>query len=93
MRASDIFARFGGEEFAAIVPAATREDLERIAQRMMSAVAELRVDSGAGSFVTVSIGGTLLSAPESVDVQRGLRVADENLYSAKLAGRNRVVLA
>lgn len=93
MRSSDVFARFGGEEFAAIVPAASRDDLDRIAQRMMSAVADLRIDSGAGSFVTVSIGGTLLCAPESADVQRGLRVADENLYSAKLAGRNRAVLA
>lgn len=93
MRSSDIFARFGGEEFAAIVPSATHEDLERIAQRMMSAVADLRIDSGTGSLLTVSIGGTLLSAPVSTDMQHGLRVADENLYSAKLAGRNRIVLA
>ena len=93
MRSSDIFARFGGEEFAAIVPAATRDDLHRIAQRMMSAVADLRIASASGSFVTVSIGGTLLSAAQASDVQHGLRVADESLYSAKLAGRNRVVLA
>lgn len=93
MRSSDIFARFGGEEFAAIVPAATRDDLDRVARRMMAAVADLRIDSGAGSFVTVSIGGVLLAPAQSADVQSGLRVADENLYSAKLAGRNRVVLA
>lgn len=93
VRSRDVFARFGGEEFAAIIPSPTQEDLRRIAQRMMDAVADLRVDSGTGSLVTVSIGGTLLAPSESGDVQRVVRAADQNLYSAKLAGRNRIVLA
>ena len=92
VRSGDVFARFGGEEFAAMIAPAAQDDLQRIAARMMTAVADLRIEAADGGFVTVSIGGTLHAPAESGDVQRLLIAADQNLYSAKLAGRNRVVL-
>lgn len=85
VRANDVFARFGGEEFGAVITAPTLDDLQAIAQRMMDAVAALNV--------TVSIGGTILVQRRADDAHDLLKTADQNLYSAKLAGRNRVVLA
>lgn len=85
VRSSDVFARFGGEEFAAAIAAPSLEDLRAIAARMMEAVAPIDV--------TVSIGAAMVAPKESGDVQRLLQTADERLYAAKLSGRNRAVLA
>jgi diguanylate cyclase (GGDEF)-like protein len=85
VRSADVFARFGGEEFAAVVAAPSAEDLQSIAGRMMDAVAPMNV--------TVSIGGTIFAPRGPDDVMHVLKTADERLYSAKLGGRNRAVLA
>ncbi|HET7814972.1 MAG TPA: diguanylate cyclase [Candidatus Baltobacteraceae bacterium] len=85
VRSVDVFARFGGEEFAAVINTPTIDDLRTVAARMMDAVAPLKV--------TVSIGGALAAPKDTTDPQQLLKTADERLYSAKLGGRNRAVLA
>ena len=88
---SDVFARYGGEEFAVLTRCAAKEDVIALAERLASAVGELRVKVGDGAIgVTVSIGIALLSECAIVDGLELFARADARLYVAKLAGRNRV---
>jgi diguanylate cyclase (GGDEF)-like protein len=92
VREQDIAARYGGEEFAVCLPgltaAAALEVAERIRERTESAIIPLA--PGITGHLTVSIG--IAAAPEDGSQRLMLlKVADEALYRAKLAGRNRVV--
>lgn len=94
IRRHDVAARFGGEEFCVLLPDAPSEEAVEVAERIRAAVAAARIETTAGTpiAVTVSAGVASLSrdAATSVDL---LERADEALYVAKEAGRNRVVLA
>jgi len=93
-RASDLVARFGGEEFIAILDGATRDDGMRIAEDVRERVARLEIPDEAGNplHVTVSAG---CAALDDADPSREtlLRTADVALFMAKRAGRDRVVAA
>ena len=93
MREGDIMIRFGGEEFLAVLPAASRDDIRSVGERLRRLVAEASIKDGDQSIsVTISIGGT--SYPE-IDVQGDqdlVKLADEALYAAKESGRNRLVV-
>jgi two-component system, sensor histidine kinase LadS len=84
VRNGDTFARYGGEEFAAIVPGASVAELQDIAARMIQAVA--------GLGVTISIGGASLPVRSADDTRTLLQAADDKLYEAKRAGRNRAIV-
>lgn len=92
-RPMDIVARYGGEEFAAVLGESQIHDALVVAERMRKAVLDLKIEhpGSAGDFVTVSVGAvsTVPKTPVGCDVL--LRSADEALYYAKAAGRNRVV--
>ncbi len=89
MRADDIIARLGGEEFAAIIPADLAAT-SRVAERVRSAF-EI-TGTVIGEFpigATVSVGAAVsVTADEEIDAL--LARADAALYSAKRAGRNRL---
>ena len=90
-RPYDAFGRFGGEEFLAIVPACPEAEVASVLERIRSAVADSPVAvEGHKVRVTVSIGGAM-SRGTSVDAL--IRSADDALYQAKVAGRDRVVVA
>jgi diguanylate cyclase (GGDEF)-like protein len=96
LRSIDTFARFGGEEFAVLLPQTEPAHALQWLERLREAVAELRVELATGALrVTVSIG---VASPEPAAVQPAvqmdatLRVADEALYRAKREGKNRVAL-
>jgi diguanylate cyclase (GGDEF)-like protein len=90
VRAVDFPARYGGEEFAVIVPQIEDAALAAIAERIRAGVERMPAPAG-GAQVTVSIGAAIFPDDGSaVDVL--FRVADERLYAAKRAGRNRVVV-
>lgn len=93
-RDADLVARFGGEEFVAILEGATRDDAVRIAEQVRSSLADRPVlgDDGVRLPVTVSAGCAELDASEPSGEQL-LRTADVALFMAKRAGRNRVVAA
>lgn len=94
MRASDLVARWGGEEFVAILFRATLEDAMRIADgvRRELAAAEIPGADGAPLTATVSAGVAAVG-PDADSAETLLRAADVALYMAKRAGRDRVSAA
>jgi diguanylate cyclase (GGDEF)-like protein len=90
-RCSDVIARYGGEEFAILAPGTPEADVARLAERLRQEVQD-RVVSYAGRPLrtTVSI-GIAGGQPDYRQTSENLvRRADEALYRAKNAGRNRV---
>ncbi|MDD2700272.1 MAG: GGDEF domain-containing protein [Sideroxydans sp.] len=94
LRSSDMAARFGGEEFALILPDTSRHDAEKIAASIINDLALLHLPhtgSTVTDYVTVSIGIASM-IPNEPDNDAILReAADQMLYQAKHEGRNRLV--
>ena len=90
-RAGELVARFGGEEFAVILPETDADHALAMAETIRSAVEDERIvhaGSGIGDFLTVSIGISTV-VPEQNRRLDELRItADRALYQAKAAGRN-----
>ena len=94
IRREDIACRFGGEEFVIILPKATLEETQRRAEVLRRGLAEIRVDALTPDGPAVTMSAGVAAFPDhgaGVDVL--LHRADEALYRAKAAGRNRVALA
>lgn len=91
-RTSDLAARFGGEELVLLLPETDLKGAVGLAERLRLALAgaQTRLD-GADVRITASIGVASLRAGESLDSL--LHRADQALYSAKRAGRDRVMVA
>ncbi len=89
LRHSDVFARFGGEEFTIILPNTTMVGAIRLAERIRQTIANTHFSCQGKSFpVTISIGITSVSINDSV--YSLIERADEALYEAKRGGRNRI---
>lgn len=88
VRKTDVVARWGGEEFVAILPASL-EGADAFCERVRAAVADLRCPGVGG--VTLSAGVTEWKPGEDLNALVGR--ADDLLYTAKRLGRNRVVSA
>ncbi len=94
VREGDTVVRLGGEEFLAILPGASLVDAHDIAERMRHACAEAVVPHGAIPIsVTVSFGVAGSPHPGIATTAHLISRADEAMYAAKRAGRNRVVVA
>jgi diguanylate cyclase (GGDEF)-like protein len=97
-RGTDVVARWGGEEFLAILHEATLEATVAFAERVRTALAATSplAPFAAGKqppVVTVSAGATTLSEADATDADALVRRADEALYDAKGSGRDRVAPA
>lgn len=87
VRDSDQVYRFGGEEFAVILPHTTEDAGKQVAERLREAVENIRVDGGETPLtVTISCGLARHLSDEQPD--QWLARADEALYRAKKSGRN-----
>jgi diguanylate cyclase (GGDEF)-like protein len=94
LREYDLVGRFGGEEFAVLLPQTTELDARRIAERMRAQIAEVPIEVGDKSRaetikLTVSVGLTG-SADKNSQLTDLLAAADVALYHAKHAGKNQV---
>jgi diguanylate cyclase (GGDEF)-like protein len=88
-----VVARYGGDEFEIILPETSREGVQRAAERILDAVRKEDFRYGDHSIaLAFSIGGAVYP-DDATDARELLLKADEALYSAKRAGKNRVVLA
>lgn len=92
LRSADIIGRIGGEEFAAFLFGASRDEALRIAERVRMEVEKLvfMPDKATTHRLTVSIGGTVFVANGTISDH--MRAADRRLYEAKQSGRNRTIL-
>ena len=93
IRSGDLVCRYGGEEFAIILPDVTAEGAYQTAERIRAAIAEMRITSGFAvhSDLSLSIGVALF--PQDADTSAELlKKADAALYRAKHEGRNLVML-
>ena len=89
-RATDIAARFGGEEFVVLMPATDLANAIAIAERIRAAIAGLQVEPLLEP-VTASFG--VVERGQASLPNAFMRRADVALYEAKRQGRNRVVAA
>ncbi len=93
-RGSDIACRRGGEEFGVIMPGATLEATRNKAEAIRAAFAAMTLEFEGTSLglLTLSAGVAALP-PGQQDWVQVMRMADKALYTAKQAGRNRVIAA
>ena len=92
-RAGDVLARYGGEEFSVVLAETSAAEAAVVAERMRAAVEALGIPhqrSEAAPVVTVSVGVAACVPPSEGHPEDLLGAADEALYGAKSAGRNRV---
>jgi len=87
-REGDIVGRYGGEEFLIVMPHIHNGMTTKIADRFRIGVAELVFSKDVK--VTVSIGGACLEDHTAMEL---IELADQNLYAAKRAGKNKVVIS
>jgi diguanylate cyclase (GGDEF)-like protein len=92
IRREDLFARYGGEEFACVLPSTALAGGIVFAEHLRTLIEE-RPCAFDGTQIpfTISLGVTTLHRETGVDPAGLIKRADENLYAAKRAGRNRVV--
>ncbi len=91
LREYDIFARIGGEEFALLLPATKSNEAYKISERIRTLIDRLVIPFENNLLkVTTSIG--LTDSNEGISkFEQMMRLADKNLYQAKLNGRNQTI--
>jgi diguanylate cyclase (GGDEF)-like protein/PAS domain S-box-containing protein len=93
LRESDMLARLGGEEFAILLPQASREGALGLAERVRKVLEDTPlIYNDVPIHVTASVGVTIMSHTDS-STDKTLSRADHALYEAKRNGRNRVEIA
>lgn len=94
LRAEDVFARFGGEEFVVILRGIDLEGAHKLGERLRLALGRTSIEFQDQAIrVTLSAGcSSMACCLEPVSPVELLRIADRRLYLAKTGGRNRVVV-
>ncbi len=92
VRAGDLVGRIGGEEFGIFLPGTSRENAERVAERIRGSVSETILEPGGRKLpLSVSVGAVLFE--DQLEFDDLFREADDRLSEAKARGRNRIEFA
>ena len=91
MRLSDLFGRFGGEEFSFLLSGCGLEDARQRAEQLRMSMSTILAKDDADSYISASFGVAATSS-SGYELRQLLAHADSALYAAKRAGRNRVVV-
>lgn len=91
IRQSDVACRYGGEEFALIMPDTAPQDAVTVCERIRTTLSEIIWPLHPERRVTVSIGITGCAANHPPTPAEWVHRADQNLYAAKRQGRNRLI--
>jgi diguanylate cyclase (GGDEF)-like protein len=94
LRAVDVFGRYGGDEFIVLLPQTGAEEARIVGERIHAAIDALCLETGKGPLsLTISLGiAQATHREEQADSVESLFLrADQALYAAKRAGRNRIV--
>ncbi|MCL2751874.1 MAG: GGDEF domain-containing protein, partial [Firmicutes bacterium] len=94
-RSTDFAARWGGEEFIGLLPAIDSCHAFGVAEQLRKNIAALIIpaDNGIETTVTVSVGINTVIPTAEANIGDFIKKADEALYRAKEAGRNRVIVS
>jgi two-component system cell cycle response regulator len=93
LRSDEVFARYGGEEFSLVMADTCLNEAIGAAERLRIAIAEKPFHTEQAEIpATVSIGVAETRGHTPLDADELLKKADKNLYAAKQAGRNRVMV-
>jgi diguanylate cyclase (GGDEF)-like protein len=92
-RESDVAGRWGGEEFALVLPGTDAAGGARLAERARTAIEERHVEMPNGDLCAVTASFGVAAFPESHELGEILAAADSALYAAKGQGKNRVVVS
>lgn len=94
-RPAEIAARYGGEEFVIIIPDCTPDDAKKYGERLCALVLDLALPhaSSPHGVVTISVGVVAIEPDAGTTTRTLLTLADQALYAAKSAGRNRSIVA
>lgn len=86
----DLFCRYGGEEFVVLLPGQTGRQARMIAETIRTRFAETALVTDRGTVRPTATAGLSCAEPGEYDLERLITQADDALYRAKAAGRNRV---
>lgn len=93
LRGTDVFGRWGGEEFIVLLPELDLHKASTVAERLRGNLSKIEVSTDSGALVrfTVSIGMTIVGNKDDV-LDDIVNKTDKAMYMAKNQGRNRVVI-
>jgi diguanylate cyclase (GGDEF)-like protein len=93
VRVTDFVARYGGEEFALLLPRTDRAGATRVGEALRAALESHPFPVGSSTVsITISVGIATRTTFDEPDVMQLVQLADDALYRAKRAGRNRVCI-
>jgi diguanylate cyclase (GGDEF)-like protein/PAS domain S-box-containing protein len=94
-RTSDVFVRYGGEEFAVLLPATELPGAKKVAEAMKRNIEQLNLPhkkSLIAQYLTVSMGIASILPKKEIKVTALIEMADGALYEAKRKGRNQIII-
>lgn len=92
-RVTDFVARYGGDEFVAVLPNTDEAGALKVAKNMLNKIISLQIDhqfSKTANYITLTIGASTITPQLEMDREELLRMADKALYRATAKGRNQV---